>query len=141
MVSGNRQLQQMSVIGFMKRPWQVGPAAAGPGSSASSHRASASHSAVRGRSACRWTGLQELIDAQTLAVLGDERGHLTDAELRRERALLVVEHRPLPAAHQVQVGPAGEDHLHLALALVDELACTLDLLAIARVDEEQRLAQ
>ena len=48
MVSGNRQLQQMSVIGFMKRPWQVGPAAAGPGSSASSHRASASHSAARG---------------------------------------------------------------------------------------------
>jgi hypothetical protein len=23
MVSGNRQLQQMSVMGFMKRPWQV----------------------------------------------------------------------------------------------------------------------
>ena len=37
MVSGNRQLQQMSVIGFMKRPWQVGPAG-GSGSSASSHR-------------------------------------------------------------------------------------------------------
>jgi hypothetical protein len=36
MVSGNRQLQQMSVIGFMKRPWQVGPAAAGLRSSASS---------------------------------------------------------------------------------------------------------
>jgi hypothetical protein len=26
-VNGNMQLQQMSVIGFMKRPWQVGPAA------------------------------------------------------------------------------------------------------------------
>ena len=28
-VSGNMQLQQMSVIGFMNLPWQVGPAAAG----------------------------------------------------------------------------------------------------------------
>ena len=28
-VSGNIQLQQISVMGFMKRPWQVGPAAAG----------------------------------------------------------------------------------------------------------------
>ena len=29
MVSGKTQLQQMSVIGFMKRPWQVVPAQAG----------------------------------------------------------------------------------------------------------------
>jgi hypothetical protein len=27
-VNGNIQLQQMSVIGFMNRPWQVGPACA-----------------------------------------------------------------------------------------------------------------
>ena len=26
MLSGNMQLQQMSVTGFMNRPWQVGPA-------------------------------------------------------------------------------------------------------------------
>src|SRR5512139_1923975 len=135
-VSGKRQLQQMSVIGFMKRPWQVGPAAAGPDSSASSHSAKVIRRAWSLRMA-----LRQLVDAQPPAVLCDERGDLADAQPRRENALLVVVDGPAPPAHQLEVGAASEDRLDLAVARVDEPACLGDLVAIAGVEEEQGLAE
>ena len=47
MVGMNRQLQQMSVIRFMKRPWQVGPAAAGPGQQRETTQGEARQHAIR----------------------------------------------------------------------------------------------
>jgi hypothetical protein len=83
----------------------------------------------------------QFIDAQPLAVLGDAGGHLADAQPGGEQALLVVVDRLLPAAHQVQVGAAGEDQLHLATVLGKLAAGTLDLLGVAGVEEEQRARQ
>ena len=68
-VSGKTQLQQMSVMGFMKRPWQVGPAKTG---AASAKLARRSASATR--------RLQDFIDARDAAQVKrasgilDERG-------------------------------------------------------------------
>ena len=103
-VSGNIQLQQTSVMGFMKRPWQVGPAAAGAAMMRFASRAMRAKPRVM-------SGLQQFIDAQLLAVLRDERRDVTDPELRGETAVLIEVHRLLQAAHECEIRPAGQDQL------------------------------
>ena len=61
-VSGNMQLQQMSVIGFMNRPWQVGPACA-DGENISSMASTAADAKSQRRIRVNMLGLQEFIDA------------------------------------------------------------------------------
>jgi hypothetical protein len=69
MVIGKMQLQQMSVIGFTKRPWQVESARAG---GARTSHAMTSTAAKR--------RLEDFIDAKALAFLGDERRYVADPE-------------------------------------------------------------
>src|SRR5690242_7462503 len=65
---GNIQLQQMSVIGFMKRPWHVGPADA-EGIISMAAMAAASNAPATMR-------LRKLINAQPFAFLVNQRGYV-----------------------------------------------------------------
>ena len=103
-VSGNIQLQQISVMGFMNRPWQVGPATAGIAMTRFASKATMLNSRVM-------AGLQQFIDAQLLAVLRHERRDMTDPKFRGEAAVLIEKHRLLQAAHEVEIGAAGQDEL------------------------------
>ena len=96
MVSGNIQLQQISVMGFMNCPWQVGLADAGTARPTLASRTTVAKTRVM-------DGLQQFIDAELLAVLRHERRDMADPELRGETALLIEEHGLLQAAHEFEI--------------------------------------
>ena len=104
MVSGNIQLQQISVIGFINCPWQVEPATAGPTMMRFASKATVTKPREMGE-------LQQFIDAQSVAVLRDERGNMTDPKSCGEGALLIKEYGLLQATHEFEIGAAGQDEL------------------------------
>lgn len=104
MVSGNIQLQQISVIGFMNCPWQVGPATAGTAMMRFASKATITRPLVMGE-------LKQFIDAQSSAVLRHERRDMTDPKFCGQVALLVKEHRLLQAAHEFEIRATGQNEL------------------------------
>ena len=104
MVSGNIQLQQISVMGFMNCPWQVGPATAGTAMIRFASKATITRPRVIGE-------LKQFIDAQPFAVLRDERRDMADPKFCGEGALLIKEHRLLQVAHKFEIGATSQDEL------------------------------